>query len=120
MKKLRRWQPLHSMTTERLCHHGLSLEIAWLLLVESIQRSEGSRTIEVWNGTTDTWTQLPARFQQSKDSCVALSSLETTWFVLLEVVIQVCIVFLVRKDCLNINDAKSVSTSFLPTSASKL
>ena len=96
------------------------LEIAWWSLVESIMHHAALRTTEVWNGTTGTWTQLPAELPVGEDPYMALSSLETTWFVLLEVTIQVFIVFLVQKDCWSTNDAKSVSTSLLPTSVSKL
>ena len=84
------------------------------------QQSRHLRTTEVWNGTTRYMDAASCQASESKDSYMALSSLEMTWFVLLEVTIQVFTAFLARKDCLNINDVKFVSTSFLPMNALKL
>ena len=55
-----RWQPLHSMTTERGYHHGLSFGNCMVVVGGFNPAARDSRMIEVWNGTTDTWTQLPA------------------------------------------------------------
>ena len=61
-EEARRWQPLHSdMTTERGYHHGLSFGNC-MVVVGGVNNAGASlRTTEVWNGTTNTWTQLPAR-----------------------------------------------------------
>ena len=55
-----RWQPLHSMTTERLGHHGLSFGDCMVVVGGFNNAAAALRTTEVWNGATDTWTQLPA------------------------------------------------------------
>ena len=61
-----RWQPLHSMTTERFNHHGLSFGDC-MVVVGGHSAPQALKTTEVWNGATDTWTQLPAKLPVRED-----------------------------------------------------
>ena len=69
-EEARRWQPFHSMTTERDNHHGLSFGDC-MVVVGGFNNAAAAyaflRTTEVWNGASNTWTQLPAELPVGED-----------------------------------------------------
>ena len=67
MKKLLGGSHCIHMTTERGHHHGLSFGDCMVVVGGFNTAAAALRTTEVWNGATDTWTQLPAELPVGGD-----------------------------------------------------